>query len=355
LNVLFVPPEMTVMIPAAERQVLSEAAARDPSSLAAATHLDAIARLLSETLPLLERAVLSAAHGPAPLREASAYLLEAGGKRVRPIACMLTAAACGGEPRRAVSLAAAAELIHSATLLHDDVIDEGEERRNRPACRVLWGNLVSVLSGDLLLTRALSMVEAAGVPGTMRDLLATLERLVAGEVAQLRARDRDDLGRAGYLAIVSGKTASLFGFACRSGARAAQCEGLVEAAGRFGEQVGIAFQIIDDVLDLTGDPREVGKRLGADLAEGKTTLPLAIALERDDGELAALLPRARRGDGDAARAVALHPLVQSGCEEARTYAAERSRDALLALDELPNNRARELLRSLALVLTRRKA
>lgn len=343
------------MIPAAEREVLSEAASKDPSSAAAAQHLDAISRLLADTLPLLERTVLGAAEGPAPLEEASLHLLAAGGKRVRPTACLLMASACGGDPRKAIPVAAATELIHSATLLHDDVIDEGETRRNRPASRVLWGNLVSVLSGDLLLIRALSLVEAAGVPGAMQDLLGTLGRLIGGEVAQLHARDRDDLGREGYLAIVDGKTASLFGFACRSGARNARREDLIDAAGQFGEQVGVAFQVIDDVLDLAGDPREVGKRLGADLAEGKTTLPLAIALERDtSGELAELLPRARRGDIEAARAVSGHPWVQLGCDEARAFAGECSRGALAALDQLPNNRARELLRSLALVLTRRK-
>ncbi len=343
------------MIPAVEREVLSEAASKDPSSAAAAQHLDAISRLLADTLPLLERSVLGAAQGPAPLEEAGAHLLSAGGKRVRPTACLLMAAACGGDPRKAVSVAAATELIHTATLLHDDVIDEGEQRRNRPASRVLWGNLVSVLSGDLLLIRALSLVEQAGIPGAMHDMLGTLDRLIGGEVAQLHARDRDDLGRAGYLNIVSGKTASLFGFACRSGARQARRDDLIESAGEFGEQVGIAFQVIDDVLDLAGDAREVGKRLGADLAEGKTTMPLAIALERDTtGELAELLPRARRGDVDAARAVSDHRLVRVGCDEARVFAAERSRIALEALDRLPNNRARELLRSLALVLTRRK-
>jgi octaprenyl-diphosphate synthase len=344
------------MIPALQREVLSSAASRDASSAAAGQHLDAITRLLSDSLPLLERVIMSAADGPGPLDEASAHLLEAGGKRVRPTAALLMAAACGGDPRKAVPLAAAAELVHTATLLHDDVIDEGEERRNRPASRVLWGNLVSVLSGDLLLIRALTLVESAGVPGGMHDLLATLERLIGGEVAQLHARERDDLGRDGYLHIVSGKTASLFGFACRSGARVARRDDLIEAAGTFGEHVGIAFQVIDDVLDLDGDAREVGKRLGADLAEGKTTLPLAIALDRDrSGELAALLPRARRGDVEAARAVSGHPLVQGGCDEARAFAAERSKSALAALDCLPNTRARELLRSLALVLTRRRA
>jgi octaprenyl-diphosphate synthase len=355
LKLLFVPREMTEMIPAAELEVLSEATSKDSSAAAAGQHLDAVSRLLADTLPLLERTIVGAADGPAPLDQASAHLLEAGGKRVRPTACLLMAAACGGDPRKAVSVAAATELIHTATLLHDDVIDEGEQRRNRPASRVLWGNLVSVLSGDLLLIRALSLVEQASIPGAMHDMLGTLDRLIGGEVAQLHARDRDDLGRAGYLRIVGGKTASLFGFACRSGARQARRDDLVEFAGAFGEQVGIAFQVIDDVLDLAGDAREVGKRLGADLAEGKTTLPLAIALERDgSGELAELLPRARRGDVDAARAVSDHRLVRVGCEEARAFAAERSRAAMDALDRLPNNRARELLRSLALVLTRRK-
>jgi octaprenyl-diphosphate synthase len=342
------------MIPAAQTQTLRDAAGRDPSSTAAAQHLDAVSMLLSDTLPLLEDCVISTVHGPEPLDRAGLHLVEAGGKRVRPVACLLMAAACGGDPRKAVTIAAAAELIHSATLLHDDVIDEGEERRSRPSSRVLWGNLVSVLSGDLLLTRALQLVDTANVPGAMPDMLGTLERLIAGEVAQLKARGRDDLGVKGYLDIVRGKTASLFGFACRSGARIARREDLIEVAGQFGEQIGVAFQIIDDVLDLTGDAREVGKRLGADLAEGKTTLPLALALERDKkGELAAALVKARSGESDAARFVSHHALVREACEDARAYALKQSAEALSALDKLPEARPRELLRNLALVLTRR--
>ena len=342
------------MISVAHRQVLRDAAAREASSAAAAQHLDEITSLLGGALGELEQVVLGATHGPQPLDAASMHLVAAGGKRVRPMASMLMTAACGGEPSRAIPIAAACELIHSATLLHDDVIDEGEERRNRPCSRVLWGNLVSVLSGDLLLTRALTLVDDAQVPGAMGDMLKTLERLIGGEVHQLHARNRDDLGQAGYLEIVSGKTASLFGFACRGGARAAGRPELAEVAGRFGEKIGVAFQIIDDVLDLAGDAREVGKRLGADLAEGKTTLPLVLALEHDDGEIAALLPEARKGDAEAARAVSHHPLVREGCERARFYATEQSNEALRALDELPPSRARELLRALSMVLTRRK-
>jgi octaprenyl-diphosphate synthase len=343
------------MISVTQSKALKDAAAKEPSSAAAAQHLGAITQLLSDTLPTLERVVSLATSGPEPLDVASRHLVDAGGKRVRPMAALLMTAACGGQPARCVSLAAASELIHSATLLHDDVIDEGEERRNRPASRVLWGNLVSVLSGDLLLTRALSLVDEAAVPGAMTDMLHTLERLIGGEVAQLKARDREDLGVEGYLEIVRGKTASLFGFACRSGARVAGRDDLIEHAGRFGEQIGIAFQVVDDVLDLAGDAREVGKRLGADLAEGKTTLPLAFALAGDNGQIAALLPEARRGDANAARAVSSHPLVRAGCVEARAFAADCSRDALEALNALPGARARDLLRSLAVVLTHRQA
>jgi octaprenyl-diphosphate synthase len=344
------------MIPVAQTQTLRDAASREPAAAAAAVHLDAVTQLLHETLPELERVVLGAAVGPESVASASRHLLEAGGKRVRPMACLLMTAACGGDPRRAVPIAAAAELIHSATLLHDDVIDEGEERRNRPAARVLWGNLVSVLSGDLLLTRALQLVDAAGVPGTMPDLLATLERLVCGEVSQLAARGRLDLGAQGYFEIVRGKTASLFGFACRSGARLAKRDDLVAIASDFGEQIGLAFQIVDDVLDLSGDASEVGKQLGADLAEGKTTLPLALALARDtDGQLSQLLPSARGGDERAARAVSMHPLVREACERSRAIAAQHSGAALDALESLPASKPRELLRELSTVLTRRRA
>ncbi|HEX6245981.1 MAG TPA: polyprenyl synthetase family protein, partial [Polyangiales bacterium] len=199
-------------------------------------------------------------------------------------------------------------------------------------------------------------VDGAGVPGTMPDLLTTLERLVCGEIAQLAARGRLDLGAQGYFDIVRGKTASLFGFACRSGARVARRDELVEIAGEFGEQIGLAFQIVDDVLDLAGDASVVGKKLGADLAEGKTTLPLALALARDDsGELSGLLPAARTGDERAARAVSVHPAVREACERARNIASQHSSAALAALDALPASHARQLLRDLSMVLTRRRA
>jgi octaprenyl-diphosphate synthase len=345
------------MMPAAQLETLERAAHADPSTgTATRAQLVEVAALLGDALPALEAALARATTGVQPLDEAARNLVDAGGKRVRPMTTLLTAAACGGVPSRALPFAAAAELVHSATLLHDDVIDEGEERRGRPASRVLFGNLVSVLAGDLLLTRAIELVDEAAVPGVMRDLLATLQALIAGEVAQMHARHREDLGIEGYLGIVQGKTASLFGFACRAGALSAGAPPeRVAGVGRMGEHVGIAFQVVDDILDLDGDPARVGKRLGADLAEGKTTLPLAYALGEDASRLRVLLPAARRGDVDAARDLAALPVVRRGCARARDYAAGRSESALLELGRLPPTRARALLERLVEELAGRRA
>jgi octaprenyl-diphosphate synthase len=280
----------------------------------------------------------------------------AGGKRVRPLSTLLVTKACGGDVSRAIPLAAAVELIHSATLLHDDVLDEGEERRGRPASRVLWGNLVSVLSGDLLLTSALELVAASGVEGAMQDTLMTMQRLIAGEVAQLKARGRDDLGVEGYMEIARGKTASLFSNACRAGARVAGASHeVIEAVGHFGERVGIAFQIVDDVLDLEGVPHEVGKRLGHDLAEGKTTLPMALALRTDAASLRPLLITARAGDTVAAARVSQAPSVRAACEEARAFAQSETEAGLAKLRVLPPSLERELLAQLVRGLIERRA
>lgn len=350
---------MSEMIPTVESEALKVAAQGRGSAAHPVEYMDEIARMLGDELPRLERLLVASDGGPAVLEEAATHLVGAGGKRVRPLSMLLTTAACGGDIRRATPLSASVELIHSATLLHDDVMDEGETRRGRPASRVLWGNLVSVLGGDLLLTRALELVQEAGIPGVMNDTLRAMRSLIAGEVAQLSARGKDDLGIEGYLEIVRGKTASLFAHACRTGARVAAVDApvhaeLIDAAGRFGERVGIAFQIIDDVLDLEGVPHEVGKRLGHDLAEGKTTLPLALALEHDADRLRPLLVDARAGDTLAAARVAQTDSVRAGCEKARAYALGQTEQGLAALSGLPASRQRSLLQSLVRGLIERR-
>lgn len=333
------------MIPAAPFEALRHTAQTHTSARHAGEYMGQIHALLSEALPQLEAELERASRrGPSPLDKAAQQLLFAGGKRVRPLACLLVTRACGGDASRAIPLAAAVELIHSATLLHDDVIDEGEERRGRPASRVLWGNLVSVLSGDLLLTSALELVQSSGVEGAMSDVLATMQQLIGGEVAQLKARGREDLGIEGYLEIVRGKTASLFANACRAGARVAGAKPeVIEALGRFGERVGVAFQIIDDILDLSGIPHEVGKRLGHDLAEGKTTLPLALALAHDAAHLRPLLITARAGDTLAAARVSQAASVRAACEKARAFALQETEVGLTQLSVLGESEERELL------------
>ena len=344
------------MIESQGLSALQEVARARSSAAPAGEHMDGVTTLLGETLPRMEAALREATAGPDPLDVAAQQLVLAGGKRVRPLSALLVDRVCGGEGRAVLPLAAAVELIHSATLLHDDVMDEGEERRGRPASRVLWGNLVSVLSGDLLLTSALGLVQQSGVPLAMEDTLATMRALVGGEVAQLKARGRDDLGIEGYLEIARGKTASLFSCACRLGARAAGAPAdAVEAAGRFGEHVGIAFQIVDDVLDLEGVPHEVGKRLGHDLSEGKTTLPLALALQHDAESLRPLLVVARAGDTGAAARVARADSVRTGCEQARAFAMAETEQGLAELQRLPAGRARELLAELVKGLIMRRA
>lgn len=338
---------MSEMIPADQFDPLRETAATHLASAGPGRHMDAIQAMLGEALPALEVTLQEATAGPEPLDESARQLVFAGGKRVRPTSTLLVAKACGGEVAPAVPLAAAVELIHSATLLHDDVMDEGEQRRGRTASRLLWGNLVSVLSGDLLLTRALQLLQESGVDGVLADALSTMQALIAGEVAQLKARGREDIGIDGYLEIARGKTASLFAHGCRSGARSAGApDAMVEAAGRFGAHVGIGFQIVDDVLDLQGVPHEVGKQLGHDLAEGKTTLPLALALQDAASELRPLLIDARAGDAVAAARVSQRPEVRAACERARGLALEETERGLSELRQLPESKARDLLEAL---------
>jgi octaprenyl-diphosphate synthase len=237
------------------------------------------AALLGDGLEELDRALSDGfLDAPNGVREACRYVLDAGGKRIRPAICLLAFRAAGGAKERLpIDLATACELLHNATLLHDDVIDEGDVRRGRPAVRVVFGNAVSILGGDYLLMRCVETVAAAGT-GFMPEFVATLRRLVEGEVTQLELRGSLATTREQYFRIVEGKTASLFRWAAFSGARAAGASGeLCAALGDFGWHVGVAFQLVDDVLDFSAEPEALGKCLHTDIREGKMTLPLITA------------------------------------------------------------------------------
>lgn len=240
-----------------------------------------VARELAEIEELV-RARL--AKGVSPGKESARHLFDAGGKRVRPLGLLLATACFGVIDTRARDLGAAAELVHMATLLHDDVIDDGDQRRGHPTSRRIWGNAVSVLAGDMLLVEALRLAstssDGADNP-TWKELVATLGLLVDGEIVQLRGRVSVSLDEATYFDIVRGKTASLFEWALRAGARVGHASGAaIDALGRFGASIGVAFQLVDDLLDYEGNSTELGKNVGDDLREGKPTLPLLIAMER---------------------------------------------------------------------------
>jgi octaprenyl-diphosphate synthase len=308
-----------------------------------------VARELGEVEAIVARHI---AKGVEPATDSAKHLFDAGGKRVRPLALLLACACFGSIDARARDLAAAAELVHMATLLHDDVIDDGDQRRGRPTSRRIWGNAVSVLAGDLLLVEALRL-GCRAQPETWSELVSTLGRLVDGEVVQLRGRHQVSLDEATYFEILRGKTASLFEWALRAGARegGARAEA-IDALGRFGGHLGMAFQLVDDVLDYDGESAATGKTMLADLAEGKVTLPLIWA-SASPGDLDALVARVRAGEEVAATELADRVRGSGACKRVRALALEETAKALAALESVPACRPREILSEVAAGLSLR--
>jgi octaprenyl-diphosphate synthase len=315
--------------------------------------IQSVQELLADDLMWVEGALSAAVgDGPSPGTDAARHLVTRGGKRVRPIALLLSAACFGGINDKARQLAVAAELVHSATLLHDDVIDDGTERRGAETSRLVWGNGVSVLAGDMLLVNALDRT-ARHAPEVMPDLIATLRRLVEGEIVQLRGRSELDVTEATYERILRDKTASLFSFATRVGARIAGASPAdQERLSGFGERLGIAFQLVDDVLDYSGE--QTGKSLLADLREGKLTLPLVLAVARRP-ELAHALRRIHAGDREPVHFVSQAVIETGACDEVRRRASKYTQGAVEALSSIVPGPARVLLENVAEELARRAA
>jgi octaprenyl-diphosphate synthase len=314
--------------------------------------------LARELLEVEQALALACAAGPEPATAAARHLVARGGKRVRPLALLLSAKCFGDGSLGAASsgqlieLAAVVELVHSATLLHDDVVDEGMQRRGAITARRLLGNGVSVLAGDLLLVTALERTGSVA-PALLPDLIGTLRRLVEGEIIQLRGRTELDVSESTYYRILKDKTASLFGFAARAGGQLAGASlRQQEALTRFGEALGVAFQLVDDVIDYTGD--DSGKNLFADLGEGKLTLPLVLAV-RDDPTLAPLLAGIHAGDASLCEEVGRRVRDSGCCDRVRERARAETDAALSALGELPVTAATRLLEVVAREMIRRAA
>ncbi len=224
------------------------------------------------------------------INQIGAYIVNSGGKRLRPMLALLGARACGYTGSQHVNLAAIIELIHTATLLHDDVVDGSELRRGKDTANTLWGNEASVLVGDFLYSRAFEMMVETNEMRVMEILAHATNTIAEGEVMQLLNCHDPDTTEARYLAVIRCKTAKLFEAACQLGAVLAQQDSAVEQAlAAYGMHLGTAFQLIDDALDYSAAPEETGKNIGDDLAEGKPTLPLIYALQHGTARQAALI------------------------------------------------------------------
>ena len=272
------------------------------------------------------------------INELGRHIVESGGKRLRPLLVLLSAKAHGYDGDTHKLLAAIIEFIHTATLLHDDVVDNADLRRGRETAKSLWGNDASVLVGDFLYSRAFQMIVESGLP-RVTDVLADATNTIAeGEVRQLLNCRRDDVGENDYLQVIRCKTAKLFEAAARIGALAAGAPKEAENnAARFGLNAGFAFQLIDDVLDY--EPcNESGKPPANDFTEGKPTLPFIYALKhcpRDDARLLKDALKEKAGDGkDAIALIRASGALEYTRQRASAYADE-AREALAAVTDSP--------------------
>ena len=306
--------------------------------------------VVKDDFDAVNQLIIRQLHSDVPLVEnIGQYLVEAGGKRLRPMLVLMCARAMGYSGEQHLDLAAIVEFIHTATLLHDDVVDVSSLRRGRPTANAQWGNAPSVLVGDFLYSRAFEMMVAIGSMEVMSILSSTTNLIAEGEVQQLVNAKNPDVTEADYFEVINKKTAILFAAACEVGAVVAGATlAEREALRAYGSHVGIAFQLVDDALDYTGDAATLGKNVGDDLAEGKPTLPLIHAMREGTPEQAALVAECLR-QGDASKLPEILTIVQTTGGMNYTLEAARSHvhSALEQLANLPDTHYTQALRQLA--------
>ena len=278
------------------------------------------------------------------------YIVDAGGKRLRPILVLLAARSCGIRDNRHIELAAVIEFIHTATLLHDDVVDMSTLRRGRPTVNAEWNSETSVLVGDFIYSRAFQLLVGIGDMGIMEIMANTTNRIAEGEVQQLVNKNNADIDEAGYLQVIHDKTAILFQSAAQCGARLAGAPAATEQAFKtLGLHLGVAFQLIDDVLDYAGDSSAMGKNIGDDLLEGRPTLPLIHAMRNGDGSEAELI-RSCFADAKFCKAN-LHKVIEvvhggDALEYTSSLAGKEADKALAALVDIPPSIYRNSLQAM---------
>ena len=304
--------------------------------------------LVADDMKAVDQLILDRLHSDVALiNQVGNYIVAGGGKRLRPLLVLLAAKAMGYQGERHIDIAAIVEFIHTATLLHDDVVDESDQRRNRDTANAVWGNAASVLVGDFLYSRAFEMMVDVQAMPVMDVMSRATNRIAEGEVLQLLNCNDPDTTEEKYLEVIKRKTATLFEAGTRlAGIIAGASEEEEHALAEFGLQLGIAFQIIDDALDYTG--KDIGKNLGDDLEEGKPTLPLIRAIQTAPADTAEQLRQVVTNGGRE------HiELVRSAIEssDAIEYTSRLAREAVdaakAALEQLPPSRYREALAGLA--------
>ena len=289
--------------------------------------------------------------------QVSRYILAAGGKRLRPALLLLTCGALGYRGEQRFNLAAVVEFIHTATLLHDDVVDDSALRRGNATANETFGNPASVLVGDFLYSRAFQMMVDAQNMRVMQVLADATNVIAEGEVLQLMNIHNAALDEAGYLQVIRSKTAKLFEASARVGAILANSSPAMEkACADYGRALGTAFQVIDDVLDYTGDAAVMGKTLGDDLREGKTTLPLIAAMQRGTSSQQAIIREAIETGGMAMLDQVIDIVQTTGAlDVARLAAAQEAQRAVVAARQLPAGPHTECLIQLAAQLLARQS
>ena len=287
--------------------------------------------------------------------EVSRYIIAAGGKRLRPALLLLSAGALGCDTPQRFNLAAVVEFIHTATLLHDDVVDESVMRRGNATANETFGNPASVLVGDFLYSRAFQMMVDVQNMRIMQVLADATNIIAEGEVMQLMNLHNAALDEASYLQVIRSKTAKLFEASARVGAILASAPPEMEnACAEYGQALGTAFQVIDDVLDYAGEAQTMGKNLGDDLREGKATLPLISAMQRGTAEQRQLVKTAIESGGMAMLDQVVEIVKSTGAlDVSRAAAAQEARRAMTAAERLPANAHSACLIELAEQLLRR--
>ncbi|MFA5529449.1 MAG: octaprenyl diphosphate synthase [Thiohalomonadaceae bacterium] len=312
--------------------------------------IQAVYKLVDADRQAVDRLIQERLHSDVVLvNQIGHYIVNSGGKRLRPVLVLLSAGAFGYSGTAHLELAAVVEFIHTATLLHDDVVDSSDKRRGRDTANAVWGNQASVLVGDFLYSRSFQMMVSVGNMRVMEILSDATATIAEGEVKQLLNVHNADVSEAAYLDVIHCKTAKLFEAAAQIGAvLARRSPDEEQAMARYGMHLGAAYQLVDDVLDYSASSEELGKNIGDDLAEGKPTLPLIYVLQHGDDEQKKLVRHAIEEGGKDQIAAITEAIETTGAIAYTSRSAQgEAEKAVAALEIIPDSPHKEALISLA--------